>query len=70
VPFDAVMGLVRVRARLNYQSIPPYYLRDRFSVSLPDAKRLYQIASHLDTGPDSPIPGWKLKLTEAVRDWP
>jgi cytochrome c553 len=70
VPFAAVMGLVRVRARLNYQSIPPYYLRDRFSVSLPDAKRLYKIASHLDTGPDSPIPGWKLMLTEAVRDWP
>jgi hypothetical protein len=70
VPLAAVPGFARARARLHYQSIPPYYLRDRFSVSLPDAKRLYQIASHLDTGPKSAVPSWKLTLTEAVRDFP
>ncbi|HYO56259.1 hypothetical protein [Archangium sp.] len=68
VPLAAVTSHARMRARLHYQAIPPYYLRDRFSVSLPDARRLYQIASHLDTkSPASVIPGWKLPLTEAVR---
>ncbi|HLM73894.1 MAG TPA: hypothetical protein VK459_14410, partial [Polyangiaceae bacterium] len=69
IPYASVAGFARVRAKLHYQAIPPYYLRDRFSVSLPDATRLYQVASHLDTGPDSAIPGWKLQLTEAVQDW-
>ncbi|WP_148282236.1 hypothetical protein [Corallococcus coralloides] len=68
VPLSAISQHARVRARLHYQAIPPYYLRDRFSVPLPDARRLYQIASHLDTtSATSVIPGWKLPLTEAVR---
>jgi hypothetical protein len=68
IPLDAVTGHARVRARLNYQAIPPYFLRDRFSVGLPDAQRLYQLASHLDTkASTTAIPGWKLLLTESVR---
>jgi hypothetical protein len=67
VPLAAISGHAQVRAQLNYQAIPPYFLRDRFSVSLPDATRLYQIASHLDTSASSKIPGWKLLLKEAVR---
>lgn len=67
VPLAAVAAHAQVRARLHYQAIPPYYLRDRFSVSLADAKRLYQITSHLNTGADSAIPGWKLELTAAAR---
>jgi len=68
VPLDAVTGHAKVRARLNYQAIPPYFLRDRFAVGLPDAQRLYQLASHLDTkASTTAIPGWKLLLTESVR---
>jgi len=68
VPLSAVDGHARVRAKLHYQALPPYFLRDRFSAGLPDAQRLYQLASHLDTkGPNTAIPSWKLTLTEAVR---
>ncbi|ATB32447.1 hypothetical protein [Melittangium boletus] len=68
VPLSVITSHARLRARLHYQAIPPYYLRDRFSVPLPDAQRLYQITSHLDTtSPSSFIPGWNLPLTEAVR---
>jgi len=68
IPLPAAAGHARIRAKLHYQAIPPYYLRDRFSVALPDAQRLYQLTSHLDTrGPTTAIPGWKLMLTEAER---
>ena len=56
----------QVRATLYYQSIPPYYLRDRFR-SAPDGdatRRLYFLASHLDvTG--TAIESWKLPLVSA-----
>ncbi|WP_394825819.1 hypothetical protein [Pendulispora albinea] len=68
VPLAAAAGHARVRAKLHYQAIPPYFLRDRFSVALPDAQRLYQLASHLDTkSATTAIPGWKLTLVEAAR---
>lgn len=50
-----------VRARLYYQSIPPYYLRDRFSIA-PDGQgtqRLHYLTSHLRTE-GTPIENWKL----------
>ena len=68
VPLSGITTHARVRAGLRYQALPPYYLRDRFSIALPDSKRLYQIASHLDTkSAASVIPSWSLPLTEAVR---
>ncbi|HRI64775.1 MAG TPA: hypothetical protein PK156_11055 [Polyangium sp.] len=68
VPLAAIGGYKQVRARLHYQAIPPYYLRDRFTnAKRPDAQRLYQVTSHLNTDKDSIISGWKLQLTETTR---
>lgn len=59
----------RVIARLYYQSIPPYYLRDRFSIA-PDGQgtqRLHYIASHLRTQ-GTPIENWKLLVGSDMKE--
>lgn len=55
-----------VQATLYYQSIPPYYLNDRFKAA-PNGvatQRLYFLASHLKLD-DTPAKDWKLKITSA-----
>lgn len=50
-----------VQATLYYQSIPPYYLQDRFRTTQgPETKRLYLLASGLDAS--GPIADWRLAL--------
>lgn len=53
---------VTVRASLYYQNIPPYYLRDRFTIGKGDAtRRLYYIASNLNLN-DTPMENWKILI--------
>jgi hypothetical protein len=50
IPSTVIDGAARVRATLHYQTIPPYYLRDRFvTAQAPETKRLHFIASRLAT---------------------
>jgi len=58
---------LRVRAALWSQSIPPYYLKQRFETSQgPAARRLHYLASHLDLA-GTPIEGWKLFVASDER---
>jgi hypothetical protein len=55
-----------VRATLNYQSIPPYYLDQRFRAA-PDGeatRRLYYLTSNLELK-GTPIEGWRLPVVTA-----
>jgi hypothetical protein len=58
---------LQVRATLYYQSIPPYYLADRFrnAPDGPATRRLYYLTSNLNTK-GTPIEGWKLRLVSAT----
>ncbi len=60
VPLSAVSGWKSIRVRMNYQTIPPFYLNARFRDSLRDAngqprppgpavQRLIYMSSHLNT---------------------
>ena len=58
-------------ATLYNQSIPPFYLQQRFAdagvgpARKDDIRRLYYLTSHLNTEPSSgaaPIKDWKLKI--------
>ncbi len=65
LPKKIVKG-ARVIATLYYQSIPPYYLRDRFTIA-PNGKgtqRLHYLASHLSTEGTN-IEDWKLMIGTA-----
>ena len=68
IPFNArTQSIVTVRVTLNYQSIPPYYLKQRFTVGQgPETQRLAYLTSHL-TLEGSPVTGWKLPLVCATR---
>lgn len=63
LPAGAAKG-ARVIARLYYQSIPPYYLRDRFTIAADGqgTQRLHYLASHLQTQ-GTPIENWKLLVS-------
>lgn len=68
VPLAALAGRTpaRVRARLYYQSIPPYYLQDRFELGDgPETARLYYLASRLKVA-GTPIEGWRLQVGAAA----
>ena len=54
---------VTVTATLYYQSIPPYFLNDRFSQApnSPATQRLYYLTSNLQTK-GTPIEDWKFKV--------
>jgi hypothetical protein len=61
-----------VRATMYYQSIPPFYLNQRFSLGADLApgqrqgiERLYYIASRLNTK-GTPIENWKLPLVSST----
>ncbi|HEV7395584.1 MAG TPA: cytochrome P460 family protein [Pyrinomonadaceae bacterium] len=55
-----------VTATLYYQSIPPYFLHDRFSQAPnePATQRLYYLTSNLQTK-GTAIEGWKLQIAKA-----
>ncbi len=55
-----------VKATLYYQSIPPYWLNDRFTQAPnePATQRLYYLTSNLQTK-GTPIENWKLEITKA-----
>lgn len=57
----------RVVATLYYQSIPPYYLRQRGeSASGSDTARLKNMVCYLNVdGDSSPIPNWRLQIAQA-----
>ncbi|HEU4509916.1 MAG TPA: cytochrome P460 family protein [Pyrinomonadaceae bacterium] len=57
---------VTITATLNYQSIPPYFLRDRFTQApnSPATQRLYYLTSNLQTK-GTPIENWKFQITSA-----
>jgi hypothetical protein len=58
---------VAVIAVLYYQSIPPYYLKERFTIGQgPETKRLAYITSHLSIE-QTPLENWKLALACAAR---
>jgi hypothetical protein len=53
----------KVQATLYYQSIPPFYLQDRFCTTptLPDTSRLYFLAGHADLS-NTRADNWKLMV--------
>jgi hypothetical protein len=55
-----------VKATLYYQSIPPYYLNDRFreAPNQPATRRLYYLTSNLQTK-GTAIENWKFQITSA-----
>jgi hypothetical protein len=57
---------VTVQATLYYQSIPPYYLNDRFKAAPSGAatQRLYFLASHLKLD-GTAAEDWKMKIASA-----
>ena len=63
IPWGQIKGAAKVSAQLNYQNIPPYYLRDRFQIGAggEQTQRLYYLMGYTDTK-DSPIEGWKIKV--------
>ena len=57
-----------VKATLYYQSIPPYYLNDRFreAPNEPATRRLYYLTSNLQTK-GTPIENWKFRIASATQ---
>ncbi len=67
IPLSALTGKnLSVTATVYYQSIPPYFLHDRFSQAPngPATQRLYYLTSNLQTK-GTPIENWKLQVTSA-----
>lgn len=60
---------VSVTATLYYQSLPPYFLNDRFTQAPngPATQRLYYLTSNLQTK-GTPIENWKLQIAQASQD--
>jgi Cytochrome P460 len=58
-----------ITATLYYQSIPPYFLRDRFTQAPdgPATQRLYYLTSNLQTK-GTPIENWKFQITSASQE--
>lgn len=71
IPLNEIGGWTKVRARLYYQTIPPYFLTDRFKKRQnesdgplahgPDLKRLAYMASHLNLD-GTPAENWSLAI--------
>jgi hypothetical protein len=65
--FHTVKGATAVQVKLVYQSIPPYYLRDRFEgASGSETQRIYHVASRLNVQ-GTPIEGWRPEVASANR---
>ncbi|MGE3188352.1 MAG: hypothetical protein AB7N90_01615, partial [Vicinamibacterales bacterium] len=73
LPAGTEPARLRVRATMHYQAIPPYYLEQRFEGAPegPATKRLYYLASRLDTRPTL-VDDWTLLIatTPAVAPTP
>ncbi|HYG77773.1 MAG TPA: cytochrome P460 family protein, partial [Planctomycetota bacterium] len=69
VPIDVEMTTpIRVSATLYYQSLPPYYLKQRFvHADKPETQRLYYLYSSLDLE-NTPIKNWKLEIARATKE--
>lgn len=64
---ERTRAAVSVRVTLNYQAIPPSYLKDRFTIGKgAETQRLAYLTSHL-TLEKTPIEGWKLPIVSATR---
>lgn len=64
---DRTRAAVSVRATLNYQAIPPSYLKDRFTIGKgAETQRLAYLTSHLSVK-QTPIDNWKLPIASATR---
>lgn len=62
----ALANAAKVQATLYYQSIPPYYLRQRAEdASGPDTARLVAYASELDVSKYTEISNWKLRINSS-----
>jgi hypothetical protein len=72
LPPEQAQRIQQASATLYSQSIPPFYLQQRFNdanvgpAQQDQIRRLYYLTSHLDAGPDSRIAGWKLKVASTV----
>ena len=69
VPLNGLnAGNLTVKATLYYQSIPPYYLNDRFrqAPDQPATQRLYYLTSNLQTK-GTPIENWKFAITSSTQ---
>jgi mono/diheme cytochrome c family protein len=66
LPAGVTPARTTVQATLYYQSMPPYYLNDRFKAAPNGAatQRLYYLASHLKLD-RTPAESWKLKIASA-----
>jgi hypothetical protein len=73
IPRSAIAGAVAVRVAVYYQSIPPYYLADRFSSighePQADTVLLKKLVDGLRTD-GTPIAGWRLELAAVKKDIP
>jgi hypothetical protein len=64
---ERTRAAVSVRVTLNYQAIPPYYLKERFTIGKgPETQRLAYLTSHLNVE-KSPIDNWKLVIVSTTR---
>jgi len=64
---DRTRSAVSVRVTLNYQAIPPSYLKDRFTIGKgAETQRLAYLTSHLNVE-KTPIDGWRLPIATATR---
>ncbi len=67
IPLSALAARnVTIKATLYYQSIPPYFLNDRFTQApnAPATQRLFYLTSNLQTK-GTPIENWKFQITSA-----
>ena len=66
LPLAAVPNAAKVQATLYYQSIPPYYLRQRSEdANGPDTARLIKFTNQLDVNKYTEISNWKLKIASS-----
>lgn len=56
-----------MRVAILYQSIPPYYIRDRLQYDTPEIREFYYMIAHLETQ-GTPIEDWSVQLVQATLD--
>ena len=67
MPATIAAQVKSVRATLNYQSIPPYYLQDRFNIggNNPATATLRALVQYVDYS-NTAVKGWKLPIASAA----
>ena len=67
LPPGVGVGELEVRVTLNYQAIPPYFLKNLFTTApdTPEVKRLHSLLGHVDLQ-GTAAEGWKLEVARAV----